>query len=117
MEPERQNLQPADNSGASPPPLPPVQPPPIIQIPSAQPAADLSGKGSPTPSVRLLLGLCLALVLADGMGSLLEQSLGLFFRLRLFSAIQGLLFVAATLIALVVYVLMAFMPMIPKRLF
>jgi hypothetical protein len=67
--------------------------------------------------LAILLSLCLALFLADGIVSLVDDSLVLFFDLHLFSAIRGFVFFFSMLMAIVIYGLMALTPMIPKRWF
>ncbi|TAK95286.1 MAG: hypothetical protein EPO07_15670 [Verrucomicrobia bacterium] len=67
--------------------------------------------------LAVLLSLCLALFLADGVVSLLDDSLILFLGVRPLTALRGLVFFLAVLAALAVYVLIAFVPMIPKRFF
>ena len=67
--------------------------------------------------MRIVLSLCLGLFLADAVVSLVDDSLILFFNLHALAAIRGMLFFFAILMAIVVYILMALTPMIPKRLF
>jgi hypothetical protein len=64
-----------------------------------------------------LLSVCFGLFLADAVVSLADDTLILFFGTHLLMTIRGLLFLCSVLVALVVYVLMGFIPMIPKRLF
>lgn len=63
------------------------------------------------------MSLCLGLFLADAVVSLVDDSLRLFFDLRLLAMLRGMVGLFALLIAIVVYGLMALTPMIPKRLF
>ena len=65
----------------------------------------------------ILLSLCLGLFLADAVVSLADDTLILFFDLRLLSLIRGTVFFFAMLMAALVYVLLGVTPMIPKRLF
>jgi len=65
----------------------------------------------------LLLNMCFGLFLADAVVSLVDDTLILFLGIHLLAVIRGLLFLCTILTALVVYVLMGFIPMIPKRLF
>jgi len=65
----------------------------------------------------LLLCVCFGLFLADAFLSLLDDTLILLFGVHLLAAVRGLMFLFAVLLALPVYVLMGFIPMIPKRLF
>jgi hypothetical protein len=58
-----------------------------------------------------------ALFVADGLVSLLDDSLILFFGLHAVSGVRGFVFAFAILITILVYVLMGLTPMIPKRLF
>lgn len=67
--------------------------------------------------VSILLNLCLGLFLADAFVSLVDDTLILLFGLHLLSAIRGIVFLFAFLLAMLVYVLMGLTPMIPKRLF
>jgi len=65
----------------------------------------------------ILLSLCLGLFLADGVVSLVDDSLILQFDIHLLTVVRGIVFLFAVLIAIVIYSLMALTPMIPKRLF
>jgi hypothetical protein len=67
--------------------------------------------------LAILLSVCLGLFLADGVVSLLDDSLALLFGVHLLTWIRGVVCLFAVLVALVVYVLMGLTPVIPKRLF
>lgn len=107
-------------AGSAPPPLPAPEPP-VIRAPP--PVAD----SPPSKSIRksisarnllaILLSLCLGLFLADAVVSLADDSLVLFFDIRLLSGIRVMTGFFATLLVIVIYGLMGLTPMIPKRLF
>jgi hypothetical protein len=65
----------------------------------------------------LLLSLCLGLFLVDGLLSLLDDSLILFFGLHALSVVRGLTSILATLMVIGIYGLTGLTPMVPKRLF
>lgn len=65
----------------------------------------------------MLLSLSLGLFLVESVVSLADDTLILFLDLHLLTAIRGLLFFFAMLMAIGLYVLMGLTPMIPKRLF
>jgi hypothetical protein len=65
----------------------------------------------------ILLSLCLGLFLADAIVSLADDSLFLLFDIHFLTAVRGIVFLFAVLMAIVIYGLMAITPMIPKRLF
>jgi hypothetical protein len=65
----------------------------------------------------ILLSLCLGLFLAEGVVSLADDSLILFFNSHVLAILRGILFLLAMLMAIVIYGLMGLTPMIPKRLF
>lgn len=67
--------------------------------------------------ITILLRLCLWLFLADGVVSLVDDSLILLFDVHFLTLIRETLFLFFILIAVVVYILMGFTPIIPKRLF
>ncbi len=64
-----------------------------------------------------ILSLVLGLFLVDGVVSLVDDTLILFFGLRLLSVIRALVFFFAVLTAILTYGLMGLTPMIPKRPF
>jgi len=111
------------------PELPAQNPPPISPIkPPVIPPALAEGFPPPLPlqkrkaesmrrGIALVLSLCLGLFLADGVVSLLDDSFILLFGLHALTAIRGIIFLLALVIAIVVYGLMGLTPMIPKRLF
>jgi hypothetical protein len=76
---------------------------------------------SPTSTGRqlllLVLSLCLVSFLADAILSFFGSSLRLFFGGTALSGITGIVALLSFLLSLLVYVLMALTPMIPKRLF
>ncbi len=76
---------------------------------------------SPPPfagrALAIVLSVCLGLFLVDAFVSLANDSLMLFFNLQLLAGIQMIVSLLAMLLGLLVYVLMAVTPMIPKRLF
>jgi hypothetical protein len=90
--------------------LPAVTPPPVLAPPVHKVAAGRQVLG-------LLLSVCFGLFLADAVVSLADDTLIVFFGTHVLMGLRGLLFLCSVLVALVVYVLMGFMPMIPKRLF
>ena len=103
-------------SESAPPPQP-LSEPPVINVPPPL-APGLNRKSmSMRYLLAVLMSLCGALCLADGVLSLLDDSLTLFFDVHLLSLIRGLVFVFATLIAILIYCLMGLTPLIPKRLF
>ena len=67
--------------------------------------------------LAILLSLCLGLFLADGVVSLVDDSLIIFFDIHLLTVIRGVVFLFGMLLAIVIYGLMGLTPMIPKRLF
>jgi hypothetical protein len=99
--------------------------PPVIGTPSP------SGAAAPLPLgpelgrlpgiarqlLSLLLSLCLGLFLADAVFSLLDDSLILLLGTHLLTMIRMVVWLVASLVALVVYGLIGLTPMIPKRLF
>jgi len=107
------------------PPLVPALPPPVIEVPPLLDAGALSPvppgparkPGALQQLLVLLLSLCFGLFLADAVISLVDDSLILLFDIRVLTAVRGMVFFVGALVALVVYGLMGFTPMIPKRLF
>jgi len=122
--PEHQSCDANSQTGSVPSLVPAVQSPGSSAHPSL-------GAGSPpplppiterqSPGVRQLLALvlsvCLGLFLADGVISLVDDSLILFFDVHLLTGLRGIVFLFASLVAIVVYGLMGLTSMIPKRLF
>ncbi len=99
------NIPPLDNDASlagSAPPLLPSQP---------------NGQPPSHRAILIVLSICLGVFLADAVVSFVDDSLILLFDLHAFAAIRGILFFFALLITMVVYVMMAFTPIIPKRLF
>jgi hypothetical protein len=102
-------------------PMPPdSQPPPVLATDSPvnrPPSAPAKKAWSLPKVVAILLSLCLGLFLADGLVSLADDSLIVFFGVHLLAGIRGLVFFFAILAAIPVYGLMGLTPMIPKRFF
>jgi hypothetical protein len=92
-------------------------PPPLLPGSVAPPPPSPQKPWSVQQPLALLLSLCLWFFFADAVLSLLDDSLVALFNAHPFTAIRGIIGFFALLIALVVYVLMAVTPMIPKRLF
>jgi len=65
----------------------------------------------------VVLSLCLAVFLADGVVSLVDDSFIVFFGVHSLSFLRGLVSIAGLLMALGLYGLMGLTPMVPKRLF
>jgi len=100
-----QNISPVNNhfqSGGAPPPI----------LPESKPK---SGFGRHL--LIILLNLFLALFLASGFVSLMDDSLVLLFGLHLLTVMSGILTFIAMLAAVLVYGLMGLTPVIPKRVF
>lgn len=100
-----QNISPVNNhfqSGGAPPPI----------LPESKPKS-----GSGRHLLVILLNLFLALFLASGFVSLMDDSLVLLFGLHLLTVMNGILTFIAMLAAVLVYGLMGLTPMIPKRVF
>ncbi len=92
---------------ASLPPLPPAAAPPVIPV---EPSAFRH-------FIAALLNLCLGLLLADGIISLVDDSLILLFQVHVLGLVRGLSSVVTFLVAAVVYPLMGITLLIPKRWF
>ena len=100
-----QNISPVNNhfqSGGAPPPI----------LPESKPKS-----GSGRHLLVILLNLFLALFLASGFVSLMDDSLVLLFGLHLLTVMSGILTFIAMLAAVLVYGLMGLTPVIPKRVF
>ncbi|MFN7138116.1 MAG: hypothetical protein ACK4UN_02130, partial [Limisphaerales bacterium] len=105
------------NEGNLPPPLPGAKPP-IIGVGANAPAQTTASNGSGlAQGISGFLSFFLAVFLADGLVSVLDDSLILFFQAHLLSGIRGLLSGVTLLVAIGVYGLMALTPMVPKRWF
>jgi hypothetical protein len=111
-------------TGGAPPPLAASQPPVIGDPPppdGASPPPLRPNSNRKSVSLRdllaFLLSLCLGLFLADGVISLVDDSLIFFFDVHLLAFIRVLVFFFATLLVILTYGLMGLTPMIPKRLF
>ena len=94
-------------------------PPPVLgsPLPPAPPSGAGQSKGALPPLLLLVLNIFVLLFVADGVLSLLDDTLILAFGLHLISILRDLAAVAAVLAAIGVYALMALTPMIPKRWF
>jgi hypothetical protein len=91
--------------------------PPVIQDPTVP-----SPEQGPKPTTRrqpitLLLNLCLVLFLADAIFSLLDDTLALTLHIHLLAGVRGIVGTFALFVAFLVYVLMGFTPLVPKRIF
>jgi hypothetical protein len=100
-------------------PATPATPPPPVLAGVAPPllAPLVGGSTSGRQLLRLLLSVCFGLFLADAIVSLVDDTLILAFGVHLLTAGRGMLFLFTVVVALLVYVLMGFNAMIPKRLF
>ncbi len=87
-------------------------PPPLPAQPVRNPGSSLVRQ-----PVVVLLNLFLALFLADAVLSLMDDTGGLLFGMRPLASIRGLVGTFALLLAFVIYLLMGFTPLIPKRVF
>src|ERR1017187_2230086 len=74
-----------------------------------------SGQAGTRAVFAILLSVVLGLFLADAGVSLLDNTLILGFGVHILGAIQEMIFGLLFLVSILVYLLMAFMPMIPKR--
>jgi hypothetical protein len=81
------------------------------------PLAATSAPWSARQMLAMVLSICLGLFLADAFVSLADDSLMVLFNLHLLAGIRLMVVLLAMLLGLVVYVLMALTPMVPKRLF
>jgi hypothetical protein len=100
------------------PPLPPPEPP-VISAPPPPPLLPKANQHSLSwrSLVAFLLSLCLGLFLADGVISLIDDSLILLFDIHLLFGLRALVFFFALLTVIVTYILMGLTPVVPKRLF
>jgi len=106
------NLRPGQPPVSSaPPPLTPDTPaPPLLPQPPPKSSAGRQ-------VLAVLLSGCLGLFLADGLVSLLDDSLINLFGNHVLTGTRGMVCLFAMLLALVIYGLMGLTPMIPKRWF
>src|SRR2546430_1928559 len=114
------NLQPGSMPPLLPAPDPSVigPPPPLLAASPPPLPPEVTGKSRPVRKlIATLLSLCLGLFLVDAVVSLVDDSLILFFGIHFFTAIRGIVFFFAILLALLIYGLMGLTPMIPKRFF
>src|ERR1051326_747587 len=106
-----------------PPSSPPVSVPPVIGsapplIPGSAPSSVPPRKSSSGRKlIAVLLSLGLVLFLVDGLISLADDSLVLFFGAHLLAGIRGFTSFFAIFAAIVIYLLMALTPLVPKRTF
>jgi hypothetical protein len=92
--------------------------PPLIAGSAPPLSGEPARKTSPLRQLfAVLLSLGLGLFVADGVVSLLDDTLIVLWGIHLLTAVRGIVFLCALLVALVIYGLMALTPMIPKRLF
>jgi hypothetical protein len=91
--------------------------PPLLPATGILPSNPAKKPGFLRNVIAGLLSLCLILFLADAVVSLADDSLCLLFGMNLLTTIRGLVFLFASLLAILVYVLMGLTPMIPKRQF
>ena len=91
--------------------------PPVIAVPPTLPAESNHQPSSGRKFLAILLSIYLGLFLADAMVSFADDSLAVFFDLNLLSIFRGLIAFFAVLMAIVIYILMALTPMVPKRVF
>ena len=126
MEPDPKTQSFNDNlqTGSARPPLPASEPPVIGDPPPLSVGSLPLVPPKPTPDpgavrqmIAFLLSLFLGLFLADAVLSLVNDSLILCFGVHLLAGIQGMVWLFAMLMALVIYGLMGLAPMIPRRLF
>jgi hypothetical protein len=90
-------------------------PPPIIA--ESPPLLPHANKKSSRRWLSMLLSLCLALFVLDGITSFLDDGLILFLNVHAFSLLRGLISLATLLMAVGVYALIGVTPLVPKRLF
>jgi hypothetical protein len=96
--------------------MPPLEnsPPPLSSIP---PLPSVSDHTFMRQLVVVVLSVYLGLFITDAFISLAHDSLMIFFNLYFLAGIQLVVSLLAMLMAVIVYILMAITPMIPKRLF
>ena len=97
---------------SNPPPLDATPPPPPLLPQSPAPKSS-----SPPSTLTILLSVYLGLFLAEAIASLLNHSAAAVFKLNLFSIVSGPLAALLIVASIGLYVLMAFVPAIPKRVF
>ncbi len=103
-------------TGSVVPPLPDI-PPPVVGVPLPLPPESNCKPSFLRQLLAILLSLCLGLFLADAIISVVDDSLGIFLGVHFLLGIRMVVSLLALFMALVVYVLMAFTPAIPKRWF
>ncbi len=106
----------------SPPPVPTSEPPvlgasPPLAAGSPPPLRPNLNSGRARKVIATLLGLCLGLFLADGIISFVDDSLIVLFGAHVLAPVRGMVALLALLMGFVIYCMMGFAPMIPKRLF
>jgi hypothetical protein len=90
---------------------------PMSEVPPPLPPTANASRGTPPHFLVLLLNLCFVLFLADGIVSLLDDTLIVLSGQHSLAALRAMVFLVATLLAVVIYLLMGITPMIPKRFF
>src|SRR5580765_1351324 len=119
MAPDSQ-IPPFDNArhaGSVPPRLPASEPPAASGVPPPLTPERPRKSSTVRQLILFLLSLYLGLFMVDAVVSLVDDSLILFLDIHAFTAIRGIVFFFATIMAVGTYGLMALTPMIPKRLF
>ncbi len=91
--------------------------PPVIPPPSTPPLAPKPVTPASHQPITIVLNLCLGLFLADGLFSLLDDTLAVLAHIHLLAGLRAIVGTFALLVALLVYVLMGLTPLIPKRVF
>ncbi len=107
-------IPPQDNLAS---PQVPAAVPPVFSDPPPHSATMRGPSSSIRQLLAILLSLCLGLFLIDGLVSLADDSLILFFHAHVLAVIRGLLFFVVLLATVMVYILMGITPLVPKRLF
>lgn len=90
--------------------------PPLASAPPPLPATPPPGKSN-RGLLLFVLSLCLGLFLADGIVSLTDDTTIVLFDRHALTGLRVIVFLLASLLAIVVYLLMAITPMVPKRFF
>jgi hypothetical protein len=99
------------------PPLPASEPPVISAPPPPPPPGVQRESASMRDLFAVILSVCLGLFLVDGIISLLDDTLTVFFDLHFLFAIRALVGFCTLLMAIVIYGSMGLTPIIPKRQF
>ncbi len=117
MGPDPANPPPGDNTPGAPPTfasLPPLTP---VAGPPAPPPAPKPKPSQARQLLSLLLGIFVGLFLLDSIISLVDSFLVLALNLHVLSPLRGVFSLGVFLAALLVYLLMALTPLVPKRWF